>query len=220
MSLNKMDRTLLWGLGIVTAAIMIPGCATLMETPPSTEDTRPAGVGRVPSVTPFASPSPVVSTSPLAPTPAESSESASGATNTSVSKNSRKRIAVTPETSPSASRGASSADESVTYINGYSFCGASAGEAQPCIDKGGLVLYYPAGVTTLAGHDYMGWSWMDDLPVGRKVVIKSGALAGTYRVYGNGFSTNKMFPANGKGADVALQTCEGNGIGFSFLRRA
>lgn len=219
MKLNKMDRTLLWGLGIVSAAIMIPGCATIMATPPSTEDTRPAGVELVPSVPPWASPSPTASVTPVTPK-TESSESASGATNTSVSKNSRKRVAVTPETSPSASRSASSADESVTYINGYSFCGASAGEAQPCIDKGGLVLYYPAGVTTLAGHDYMGWSWMDDLPVGRKVVIKSGALAGTYRVYGNGFSTNKMFPANGKGADVALQTCEGNGIGFSFLRRA
>ena len=219
MKLNKMDQTLLWGLGILTAAIMIPGCATIMAEPPSTEDTRPAGVGRVPSASPGQALSLTPSKTTATPKP-ESSESASGATNKSVSKNSRERIAVTPKASPSASRSASSSSESVTYINGYSFCGASAGAAQPCIDKGGLVLYYPAGVTTLAGHDYMGWSWMDDLPVGRKVVIKSGSLAGTYRVYGNGFSTNKMFPANGKGADVALQTCEGNGIGFSFLRRA
>lgn len=190
----------------------------------STENTRtePVGVGQ--------SPFPTTGTVPVE-TPsasAKSSESASGAPKKRAEEKTRKSDERAPSASPSAVRKQQSTTrerqtttrEKVTTISGYSYCGASAGEAQPCIDKGQLVLYYPAGVTTLGGHNYKGWYWMDDLPVGRKVVIASGKLAGTYRVYAHGYSSNKMFPANGKGADVALQTCEGSGIGFSFLRRA
>jgi hypothetical protein len=95
--------------------------------------------------------------------------------------------------------------------------------AQPCIDQGKLTLYYPAGVATLAGHNYMGYDWMDDLPVGRKVKILSGSLAGTYVVYSHGYaargSAGGTFPDAGLGAAVALQTCTKTGTGFSFLRR-
>src|SRR3546814_8489169 len=87
--------------------------------------------------------------------------------------------------------------ERVTTISEYTYCGNSAGAAQPCIDNGSLVLYYPRGegtTPTLAGHNYKGWYWMDDLPVGRQMVITSGGLRGTYRVNAHGFSTNKMFP--------------------------
>lgn len=114
--------------------------------------------------------------------------------------------------------------ETVTRIGGYTFCGSAVSAAQRCIDQGKLTLYYPAGVKTLAGHNYMGWAWMDDLPVGRKVIITSGGLAGTYRVYGHGWakrgSQGGTFPAAGRGAAVALQTCTSSGTGFSFLRRA
>lgn len=113
--------------------------------------------------------------------------------------------------------------ETVTRISGYAFCGSAVAAAQRCIDAGKLTLYYPAGVKTLAGHNYMGWSWMDDLPVGRKVVITSGVLSGTYRVYGHGWakrgSQGGTFPSAGLGASVALQTCTSTGTGFSFLRR-
>lgn len=104
-------------------------------------------------------------------------------------------------------------------FKGYSFCGWSVSAAQRCIDQGKLVRYKPAGVNTLAGHNYKGWYWIDDIPTGRKVVIKSGQLKGTYKVYGHAKVYNKKFPKSGLGADVALQTCEGSGIGFSFLRR-
>lgn len=192
----------------------------------STEDTRTEPVGveqRLPTegTAPVVTPSPEIGTATSRP---KSSESASGKIDKHERKKTRESTESAPSASPSAVREQATSKrqttERVTYISGYSFCGRSAGEAQPCIDQGGLVLYYPAGVTTLGGHDYKGWAWLDDLPVGRKVVIQSGGLRGTYRVYGNGFSTNKMFPESGKGADVALQTCEGNGIGFSFLRRA
>lgn len=113
--------------------------------------------------------------------------------------------------------------EAVTRIAGYVYCGSAVAAAQRCIDQGKLTLYYPAGVKTLAGHNYMGWSWMDDLPVGRKVVIASGGLKGSYRVYAHGWakrgSQGGTFPKAGLGASVALQTCTSNGTGFSFLRR-
>ena len=186
---------------------------------PSTENTTTVGVEE---------PLPAEGTVPVETPKPESSESASGKIKKDESKKTRESRESAPSASPSASREQESATrerqtttrERVTTISGYTYCGSSASEAQPCIDNGSLVLYYPAGVTTLGGHNYKGWYWMDDLPVGRKVVISSGKLAGTYRVYANGYSTNKMFPENGKGADVALQTCEGDGIGFSFLRRA
>lgn len=186
----------------------------------STENTRTEGVAQEAKVSPF----PTTGTVPVETPKAKSSESASKRPAERERSETRKSASPTPSASRSAPNRQATRErqttERVTYIKGYTYCGASAGEAQPCIDNGSLVLYYPAGVTTLGGHNYKGWYWMDDLPVGRKVVIQSGKLAGTYRVYGNGYSTNKMFPANGKGADVALQTCEGNGIGFSFLRRA
>lgn len=113
--------------------------------------------------------------------------------------------------------------EPVTRIRGYAYCGLAVASAQRCIDGGSLTLYRPAGVNTLAGHNYLGWAWMDDLPVGRKVVIESGSLAGTYRVYGHGWaqrgSRGGRFPSAGLGASVALQTCTNTGTGFSFLRR-
>ena len=114
--------------------------------------------------------------------------------------------------------------EKVTRIARYAYCGSTVHAAQRCIDQGKLTLYFPAGVNTLAGHNYMGWYWMDDLPVGRKVVIASGRLKGTYRVYGHGWakrgSQGGKFPKSGLKAAVALQTCTSNGTGFSFLRRA
>jgi hypothetical protein len=107
----------------------------------------------------------------------------------------------------------------ITYIKGYSYCGSTVKAAQRCIDQGKLTLYYPSGVKTLAGHNYKGWYWIDDLPTGRIVKIQSGGLKGTYKVYGHAKVYNKKFPKSGLGASVALQTCEGSGIGFSFLRR-
>jgi hypothetical protein len=111
----------------------------------------------------------------------------------------------------------------VTTISGYSFCGSSVASAQVCIDQGKLTLYYPSGVPTLAGHNYNGWYWMDDLPIGRTVKIQSGSLAGTYVVYAHGTaargSAGGTFPSAGYGAAVALQTCTATGTGFSFLRR-
>lgn len=107
-----------------------------------------------------------------------------------------------------------------TVIGGYAYCGRTAPQAQRCINAGHLTLYYPAGEPALAGHNYMGWSWLDDLPVGRHVRVTSGAVAGTYVVYGHIHLGHQGGSAPSFGsAALVLQTCAGSGTGFSLLHR-
>ncbi len=204
------------------------------------ESTSPAGVGQTATPFPSAGTVPVV-TSP--PPKAKSSVSPSGASKKSAAEKThdssanapygdaesvRKEARIIAENAARLqSRGTSSLTVTaaakkkpkITYIKGYSFCGWSVREAQRCIDQGKLTRYKPSGVNTLAGHNYKGWYWIDDIPTGRIVKIQSGQLKGTYKVYGHAKVYDKKFPKSGLGAAVALQTCEGSGIGFSFLRR-
>jgi hypothetical protein len=104
------------------------------------------------------------------------------------------------------------ADIRVTY---YRNCSAAP---QPCIDAGALTMY--AG-NILAGHNYMGYSWLATVPVGRTVRVISGPLAGTYKVYGH-LRINRQggsIPAFPGSPALVLQTCEGSGTGFSLLHR-
>ncbi|AMD42788.1 hypothetical protein SEA_XKCD426_47 [Streptomyces phage Xkcd426] len=105
-----------------------------------------------------------------------------------------------------------------TTISGYRVCNRNP---QPCIDGGSLTLYgQPYGVNILAGHNYQGYQWLSRLPVGRTVVVTSGAVKGTYKVTGH-MRLNRQsgsIPGFG-GADLVLQSCEGSGTGFSLLRR-
>ncbi|ATN93714.1 cysteine protease [Streptomyces phage Abt2graduatex2] len=105
------------------------------------------------------------------------------------------------------------------HISGYRDC---TGNPQPCIDQGrGLTLYgRDVGVNILAAHNYHGYQWLSRMALGRKVVVASGPLAGTYRVMGH-LRLNRQsgpIPPFG-GADLVLQSCEGSGTGFSLLDR-
>src|SRR3546814_20283927 len=116
--------------------------------------TQPVGVEQ---------PFPTKGTVPVVtPSPAKSSESASGKIKEAPKEKTRESATPTPSASPSASReqatrkrqSATTTRERVTTISGYTYCGNSAGAAQPCIDNGSLVLYYPRGegtTPTLAG---------------------------------------------------------------------
>lgn len=225
----KTGNKVLVGIGMgvfVTAASFVAPGGMLTPEPRSVVRTTPSAS---PGVEPF----PESGTVPVVtPSPAESSVSPSGAPKNVQAEKTHESSESAPSASPSAVRDTSRVSASltttaakkkskpkVTTIRGYSYCGSTVKQAQRCIDQGKLTLYYPSGVKTLAGHNYMGWYWIDDLPNGRKVVIKSGSLKGTYKVYGHAKVYNKKFPKSGLGADVALQTCEDSGIGFSFLRR-
>jgi hypothetical protein len=100
-----------------------------------------------------------------------------------------------------------------------SFYRDCTGHAQECIDAGALTMY--AG-RILAGHAYMGYSWLARVPVGQEVRVISGPLAGTYEVYGH-LRINRQggsIPAFPGSPALVLQTCVGDGTGFSLLKRA
>ncbi|MEU3729944.1 hypothetical protein AB0E81_11125 [Streptomyces sp. NPDC033538] len=100
-----------------------------------------------------------------------------------------------------------------------SFYRDCTGHAQQCIDAGTLTMY--AG-KILAGHNYDGYQWLSRVPVGRTVRVISGPLAGTYKVYGHRYIDRQggKIPAFRGSPALVLQTCEGEGTGFSLLRRA
>jgi len=152
------------------------------------------------------------------------SEIASKSPEKSRQEKTRESTTPKPKTSPSAVRATPRKTETrrvekVTTIGSYVDC---SGHAQECIDAGKLTKYNP-GQVTLAGHNYMGYQWLSQLPVGRTVKITSGSLAGTYKVYGHAWSERARkggkFPAAGYSASLVLQTCLPNGTGYSLLRR-
>ncbi|MEU1254840.1 hypothetical protein ABZ445_16330 [Streptomyces chartreusis] len=105
------------------------------------------------------------------------------------------------------------ADIRISY---YRSCGA---DFQACVDAGALTHY--AG-NILAGHNYMGYQWLSRVAVGRTVRVISGPMAGTYKVYGHLYIDRQggRIPAFAGSPDLVLQTCEGDGTGFSLLHRA
>lgn len=113
------------------------------------------------------------------------------------------------------------ATPSVT-ISSYVNCGA---EFQACIDNGNLTYYaghWKNGEWSqlLAGHDYMGFAWLNSVPLGTIVNVTSGPAQGTYRAYDHlyigrqGGDMPRFY-----GADLVLQSCQGSGTGFTLLDR-
>ncbi|MFG1918724.1 hypothetical protein [Micromonospora sp. NPDC048898] len=94
--------------------------------------------------------------------------------------------------------------------------------SQAAIDRGALVTWTTSPTCLLAGHDTMGWAWLDDLPAGRVVRVVSGPCAGTYQVVGHRWQPRKggTMPHWASRYDLVLQTCTGpSGTGFSTARR-
>lgn len=95
--------------------------------------------------------------------------------------------------------------------------------SQRTIDKGKLVTWMTSPVCLLAGHNTMGWYWMDDLKTGTIVKVKTGPCRGTYKVYARKTQARKGGPVPGwmsdPKLDLVLQTCKTRGMGFSLLRR-
>lgn len=104
----------------------------------------------------------------------------------------------------------------VTVIGSYASCPTAP---QRCIDNGSLTLY--AGSKILGGHDYMGYAYLAQLPVGRTVKVTSGAVAGTYRVVSHQYLGRQggSIPGFIYSADLSLQSCQGSGTAFSLLKK-
>jgi hypothetical protein len=95
--------------------------------------------------------------------------------------------------------------------------------SQKTIDKGKLVTWMTSPVCLLAGHNTMGWAWMDDLRNGTVVKVTTGPCRGTYKVYARKSQARKGGPVpawmSDPKLDLVLQTCKTRGMGFSLLRR-
>lgn len=96
---------------------------------------------------------------------------------------------------------------------------------QSAIDAGHLVTWnkiYPPCL--LAGHDNMGWHWLDDLAVGTVVVVATGPCAATYEIVDHYWVPPGTDTMTGddhlRGYDLALQTCvTSGGYGYSLGMR-
>ncbi|MEV4826149.1 hypothetical protein [Micromonospora sp. NPDC049274] len=94
--------------------------------------------------------------------------------------------------------------------------------SQTAVDRGALVTWTTSPTCLLAGHDTMGWAWLDDLATGTVVRVRSGPCAGTYQVVGHRWQPRKggSLPSWMGHYDLVLQTCTGrSGTGFSTARR-
>jgi len=93
---------------------------------------------------------------------------------------------------------------------------------QGAIDDGSLVLWRQLPYL-LAAHEHLGWGWLDDIPVGTRVVVTTGPAAGAYVVVGHDWMPEQggEMPASFADYDLVLQTCTGtSGSGFTLAVRA
>lgn len=96
--------------------------------------------------------------------------------------------------------------------------------SQATVDKGKLVTWTTSPTCILAGHDSMGWAWLDNVATGKTVVVATGPCSGRYVVYGHRHQQQKGGPIPGwmadPGLDLVLQTCTGSsGMGFALARK-
>jgi len=73
----------------------------------------------------------------------------------------------------------------------------------------------------LAGHNTMGWSYLDDIPNGSIVNVKTGPCKGKYKVVAHRSQSRKGGPVPSwmSNYDLVLQTCKTVGMGFSAAKR-
>lgn len=94
--------------------------------------------------------------------------------------------------------------------------------SQAAIDRGNLVTWMTSPACLLAGHDTMGWAWLDNIPTGSIAVVTRGPCAGRYKVVGHRWQSVKggPIPSWVGRYDLVLQTCTGRtGTGFSVAVR-
>lgn len=96
--------------------------------------------------------------------------------------------------------------------------------SQATVDRGKLVTWMTEPTCLLAGHDNMGWNWLDNIAVGTVIQVRAGPCYGDYVVYAHKWQSVKGGEIPGwmydPGLHLALQTCTGStGTGFSLARR-
>lgn len=95
--------------------------------------------------------------------------------------------------------------------------------SQGLLDQGKLVTWTWYSPCLIAGHNNKGWAWLDDMPNGSYVVVKTGPCAGRYKVVGHAsvpYQGSPTRPAWMSKYAAIFQTCRATGSGFSLAVRA
>lgn len=180
------------------------------------DDARPANFVASPSP----SPSTDVSSSPSVSPSASPSASAAPSEAPASARPTRKTAASTPRRT--TAKPAAKAPARKTGPKTYYLSPVTALGSQATIDRGKLVTWMTSPTCLLAGHNTMGWSWIDDVPTGSFVVVKTGPCKGRYKIVTHRSQSTKggPVPAWMSGYDLVLQTCRTRGMGFAAAQRA
>ena len=164
----------------------------------------------VPTTSPSASPTqsaPSPTPPMVRPTPPATTKPATRTTTRAATKTTTRSTTSAPRTST---------------VKTYRLAPVTAYYSQATIDQGRLVTWMTSPTCLLAGHDNMGWAWLDNVPTGSIVVVTTGPCAGRYKVVGHRWQATKggAVPSWMAGYDLVLQTCTGSsGSGFSLAQR-
>lgn len=119
------------------------------------------------------------------------------------------------------------AERSERHAQPIELCPVTAYGSQAELDTGSLVLWMTEPAYWLAGHNTMGWRWLDTIPSGTRLEVTCGPAEGTYVAYDHEWQTTKGGPIPGwaySGPDLVTQTCTGegsepSGMGFTLFHK-
>jgi|SRR5690606_27821176 len=102
-----------------------------------------------------------------------------------------------------------------------SLCPRTAYGSQKAVDTGDLILWGDSP-WHVAGHQNMGWDFLDAIPSGSTIQITCGPATGTYKAVGHkGVNYQGGYePSWFNDYDLVLQTCAGSGTGFTVAMKA
>lgn len=101
-----------------------------------------------------------------------------------------------------------------------SLCPRTAYGSQKAVDTGDLILWGDSP-WHVAGHQDMGWDFLDAIPSGSTIKITCGPATGTYKAVGHkgvGYQGGYA-PSWFNDYDLVLQTCAGSGTGFTVAQK-
>lgn len=199
--------------GALDGAALVPSAATPgpVATPQAVVTAQPTAVAAAPAAP---TPAPARVLAPAAPSPAAPAAAPAPAAPTPA--------APAPAAPVPAAKPASAAWQ--ISVGGWSRSIISGG--QGAIDGcGPAVLWESAlpgagGTTHLAGHNYCGFQFWRDLPIGTTVTITHGTTVFAYRVLGHVYVPRQGGSSGGLiHNDLTLQTCEGDGTSLTYADR-
>ncbi len=193
-----------------------PAPARVLAAAPAPAPAAPAPAAPAPARVLAAAPAPApAAPAPAAPAPTAPAPAAPAAPAAPVS-------APAPAAPAPAAKPASAAWQ--ISVGGWSRSIISGG--QGAIDGcGPAVLWESAlpgagGTTHLAGHNYCGFQFWRDLPIGTTVTITHGTTVFAYRIVGHVYVPRQGGSSGGLiHNDLTLQTCEGEGTSLTYADR-